>query len=55
MIDCQVIIAIHFDEFLKIEMSPYIDMQGLVNLSINFPFIKNTADFMVAETETFGI
>ena len=33
----QVIIATHFDAFLKIEMSPYIDMQDLVNNKRNFP------------------
>ena len=33
----QVIIATHFDAFLKIQMSPYIDMQDLVNNKHNFP------------------
>ena len=39
----QVIIATYFDVFLKNKMSPFIDMQAI------FSFIKNSADFMVAE------
>ena len=47
--------ATRFDAFLRIEMSPHIHMKGLVNHQCNFRFIKNAADFMFAETETFDM